>query len=328
MRVHRDGLVSLLKGGVVQQEPFLDLRDRVRTGFENGLHSIAFSPDYADSGLFYVSYNDLSANLRLVEFRRSEASEDVAEPASERELLVLVKPTESHNGGMLQFGPDGYLYVAVGDGGSDPPAIPVGARAQVLADPLGSILRIDPHGGDPYGVPADNPFVETDGARPEIVAYGLRNPWRFWIDRQANTMLIGDVGEKSREEIDRLPLDRLGLNFGWPCLEGTLATDFAPAGCTGATFTPPIYEYGYSPTRCSVIGGVTVRDARLPRVAGLFLWSDLCDGLIRAIHPGAASPSEIPLKQMVPRPTSFGVDSLGRVYVTTLDGRAFRLDPA
>jgi len=328
MLVHRNGLVSLIEGGILQPEPFLDLRDRVRSGYENGLHSIAFAPDYAESGLFYVCYNDLSANLRVVEFRRSEANDAVADPVSRRGVLTVAKPTETHNGGMMQFGPSGNLYVSVGDGGSDPPAIPVGGPAQVLSDPLGSILRIDPRGAQPYAVPDDNPFLAEEGARPEIVAYGLRNPWRFWIDTPTRTMLIGDVGEKTREEINRLPLDRLGLNFGWPCLEGTLATDFASAECEGATFTPPIYEYGYlRPGLCSIIGGVTVRDARLPRLAGLYLWSDLCDGRLRAIHPGAASPSEIPLKQRVPAPTSFGVDSLGRVYVTTLDGRVYRLDP-
>ena len=327
MLVHGDGLVSLLKDGVVQAEPFLDLRDRVQRGFENGLHAIAFAPDYAESGRFYVCYNDLSANLHLVEYRRSEHGPDVADPASARELLVVVKPTETHNGGMLQFGPDGYLYVAVGDGGSDPPAIPVGGPAQVLADPLGSILRIDPRSEEPYGIPSDNPFRDTDGAKPEIVAYGLRNPWRFWIDAQTNTMLIADVGEKQREEINRLPLDRLGVNYGWPCLEGTIIPDFAPSTCTGAMFTAPIYEYAYSPTSCSIIGGVTVRDVRLPKLAGLYLWTDLCDGVIRAIHPGAATPREIPLKQRVAHPTSFGVDALGRVYVTTLAGQAYRLDP-
>lgn len=326
---HRDGLVSLLKGGVLQSEPFLDLRDRVRSGYENGLHSLAFAPDYAQSGLFYVAYNDLSANLRVVEFRRSEASPDVADPVSRRRVLTVVKPTETHNGGMLQFGPTGNLYVSVGDGGADPPAIPVGAPAQVLSSPLGSILRIDPRGGRPYAVPSTNPFVDADDALSEIVAYGLRNPWRFWIDARTRTMLIADVGEKAREEINVLPLDRLGLNFGWPCLEGTVVTDFAVDGCDGATLTAPVYEYAYErPSRCSIIGGVTVRDARLPRLAGLYLWSDLCDGVIRAIHPGASKPAEIPLKRRVPAPTSFGVDALGRVHVTTLDGRLFRLDPA
>jgi glucose/arabinose dehydrogenase len=329
MVAHRNGLVSLLKGGVLQSEPLLDLRDRVRSGYENGLHSIAFAPDYAQSGLFYVSYNDLSANLRVAEFRRSNESPDVADPVSRRRVLTIVKPTETHNGGMLQFGPTGNLYVSVGDGGADPPAIPVGAPAQILSSPLGSILRIDPRGGRPYAVPSSNPFVDAHDALPEIVAYGLRNPWRFWIDARTRTMIIADVGEKAREEINVLPLDRLGLNFGWPCLEGTVVTDFQADGCAGGMFTAPVFEYEYArPSRCSIIGGVTVRDARVPRLAGLYLWSDLCDGVIRAIHPGAPAPAEIPLKRRVPAPTSFGVDALGRVHVTTLDGRLYRLDPS
>jgi glucose/arabinose dehydrogenase len=137
-------------------------------------------------------------------------------------VLAITKETADHNGGMMQFGPDGYLYVSVGDGGADPPRVPVGRYGQTLGDLLGTILRIDPRGAAPYAVPPGNPFVAMESARPEIVAYGLRNPWRFWIDPATSAMLIGDVGEGAREEIDRLPLDRLGANFGWPCKEGSV----------------------------------------------------------------------------------------------------------
>ena len=326
--VQQDGLVLLLKDGVRQDQPFLDLRPVVHADGEKGLLSIAFAPDYASSGLLYAYYNDLNGDVRVVEYHRSTDDPDSADPDG-RQLLRIIKPTADHNAGMMQFGPDGYLYIAVGDGGADPPSIPVGAYGQTLDDLLGSILRIDPRHGDPYAIPAGNPFVSTPGAEPEIVAYGLRNPWRFWIDPKTDSMLIGDVGEGQREEIDRLPLDHLGLDFGWPCKEGTATPQVEmPASCATATLTPPLYEYAHSSTRCSITGGVVVRDPRLPALDGRFLWSDLCDGQLYAIDPSAAKIAEEPLGLDAKLPTSFGTDGLGRVYVVTADGDVYRIDPA
>ncbi len=328
--VQQNGVVSELRNGVLQPKPFLDLRDRIHAEGEQGLLSMAFAPDYQASGLLYVDYNDLSGNLRLVEFHRSTDDPDTIDPNG-RELLLIVKPTPDHNGGMLQFGPDGYLYVAVGDGGASPPAIPVGAYGQTLDDLLGSILRIDPRHGDPYAIPPDNPLLGVPGARPEIVAYGLRNPWRFWIDPRAHQLLIGDVGEGTREEIDRLPLDQLGLDFGWPCKEGTTTPPSEipkPPSCATAELTPPIYEYPHSARRCSITGGVVARDPRLPRLDGLFVWSDLCDGQLYAIDSQASPVVAIPLTLAAPRPTSFGTDAQQRIYVGTATGTLYRLDPA
>jgi glucose/arabinose dehydrogenase len=327
MIVQQDGLVVLLKDGVVQNRPFLDLRSSIRAEGEKGLLSIAFAPDYATSGLVYAYYNDLNGDVRVVELRRSD-DPDVSLPA-QRELLRIIEPTANHNGGMMQFGPGGHLYIAVGDGGANPPTVPVGAFGQTLDDLLGTILRIDPRGGDPYATPAGNPFVSTPDARPEIVAYGLRNPWRFWIDARTNTMLIGDVGESAREEIDRLPLDQLGLNFGWACKEGSItAVEPPPAGCATAALTAPLYEYPHSATRCSVTGGVVARDPRLPALDGLYLWSDLCDGQLYALDPHGRAIKELPLGVAVKQPTSFGTDALGRIYVTSYTGEVYRLDPA
>ena len=205
-----------------------------------------------------------------------------------------------------------------------------GAYGQTLDDLLGSILRIDPRHGDPYAIPAGNPFVATAGARPEIVAYGLRNPWRFWIDASTNQMLIGDVGEGVREEIDRLPLDHLGLNFGWPCKEGTTTPPdeiAKPASCKTAKLTAPIYEYPHAANRCSIIGGVVARDPGLPTVNGQYLWSDLCDGQLYASNPQAPTVTATPLALTVPQPTTFGVDANQHVYVATAGGTVYRLDP-
>ncbi len=204
--VQQNGLVSLIENGALRADPFLDLRSVVRAEGEKGLLSIAFAPDYAASGLLYAYFNNRDGNIRVVEYRRSVSDQDLVDRSTRRVLLALVKPTADHNGGMMQFGPDGYLYIAIGDGGANPPTIPVGATGQTLDDLFGSILRIDPRHGSPYAIPPGNPFVSVAGARPEIVAYGLRNPWRFWIDAKKNQMLIGDVGEGTREEIDRLPL--------------------------------------------------------------------------------------------------------------------------
>ena len=259
-----------------------------------------------------------------------EPATRIAPTPTDVSSCASIKPTADHNGGMLQFGPDGYLYVAVGDGGAEPPVVPVGAYGQTLDDLLGSILRIDPRHGNPYAIPPGNPFAGSAGARPEIVAYGLRNPWRFWIDPQTNQMLIGDVGEGSREEIDRLPLDQLGLDFGWPCREGTTTTPSEiakPADCETAELTAPIYEYAHSDRRCSITGGVVARDSRLPDLNGLYLWSDLCDGQLYAVDPQATAITATPLALTVAQPTTFGVDSQQHIYVATAEGTLYRLDP-
>jgi glucose/arabinose dehydrogenase len=327
--VQQNGLVSLIENGVLEADPFLDLRSVVRADGEKGLLSLAFAPDYATSGLVYAYFNNRDGNVRLIEYHRSATDPDTIDRSQRRVILALVKPTADHNGGMMQFGPDGDLYVGIGDGGAAPPRIPVGATGQTLNDLFGDILRIDPRKGSPYAVPATNPFVSTAGARPEIVAYGLRNPWRFWIDPALNEMLIGDVGEGAREEIDVLPLDKLGLDFGWPCEEGTTVPDDAPipASCKTAKLTPPVWQYPHSSTRCSITGGVVVRDPRLPQLAGRFLWSDLCDGRIYALDPLASQPSQIDVGLTAEEPTSFGTDASGRVYVATVGGAVYRIDP-
>jgi glucose/arabinose dehydrogenase len=327
--VQQNGIVSLLVDGVLQPRPFLDLRNVVVADGEKGLLSIAFAPDYATSGLVYAYFNNRDGNIRVREYHRSATDPEVIDTAQRRLLLALVKPTADHNGGMMQFGPDGYLYLSIGDGGANPPTIPVGVTGQTLNDLFGSILRIDPRSGDPYAIPAGNPFTGVEGARAEIVAYGLRNPWRFSIDAKTDEMLIGDVGEGSREEIDRLPLTRLGANFGWPCKEGNVIPPGVtlPAGCKTATLTPPLWQYPHSDTRCSVIGGSVARDPRLPALDGVYVWSDFCDGEIYALDPASAEPAEIPLGIRVSQPTSFGTDGLGRIYVTTTAGSVYRIDP-
>ena len=293
---------------------------------ESGLLSIAFAPDYQESGLVYAFYNLRGGygDVRIAEFRRDSSDPDVVDPSTERAVLTIPKPYENHNGGMLQFGPDGYLYISVGDG--DPGVLnPAGFFAQRLDDLLGGILRIDPRGAVPYAVPPDNPFVGVTGARPEIWAYGLRNPWRFWIDDDSGSLIVGDVGSTSREEINVIPRGASGLNFGWPCFEGTLVVD---STTTCVRPVSPLLEIPRENGVCALIGGVVSRDPRIPALTGRYLYGDLCSGEITtiAIEGGAVTASGL-LGLVVPGLTSFGVDGLRRVYVMSGSGEVYRLDP-
>jgi glucose/arabinose dehydrogenase len=325
--VEQTGTIRVIsEDGHVLPQPFLDIRDRVHISSEPGLLGLAFAPDYATSGLAYVFYNSRSGNgdLVLAEYRRDATNPNLLEPYTWRTVLTIVKPWENHNGGMLQFGPDGDLYVSVGDGDSGILDLP-GRFAQSRDELLGDILRIDPRGAIPYAVPRDNPFVGVDGVRPEIWAYGLRNPWRFWIDDVTGDTFIGDAGEGQREEIDLVPKGASGLDFGWPCFEGTLPFD-TTAACIDPV--PPLVDIPHSPDVCAVIGGVTVHDSRLPGLAGRYLYGDFCGGHVMAakIEEGTVSASDH-LGLAVPELTSFGVDGIGRLYLTSLDGSVYRLDP-
>jgi glucose/arabinose dehydrogenase len=323
--VEQAGTVRVVRNGDVLPTPFLDIREDVKLTSEPGLLSIAFAPDYATSGLFYAFYNTRAGNgdIRISEFRRHATDPNQADRYTERILLTIVKPWENHNGGMLQFGPDGDLYASIGDGDSgvlNPP----GFFAQRRDNLLGTIIRIDPR-GDPYRIPDDNPYVDVDGVRAEIWAYGLRNPWRFWIDDATRTLYVGDAGNAQREEVDLLPLSRPGANLGWPCFEGTARFD-VDATCEGAV--PPLLEYGPGGDTCAIVGGVVIRDARLPELAGRYVYGDFCAGKVTVVDVANGSvASSGDLGVVVPQLTSFGVDALERIYVMSLTGDVYRLDP-
>jgi glucose/arabinose dehydrogenase len=328
--VEQRGIVKEVLDGVVQAEPFLDIERYVFAESETGLLSLAFAPDYATSGKFYVYFNDHvgNHNINVVEFKRSPVNPDIADPSSYRQVLTIEKPWENHNAGMMEFGPDGYLYIAVGDGDSGI-LHPPGAFGQTLDDLLGSILRIDPSeqpDAAPYGVPSGNPFAKIPGDRPEIWAYGLRNPWRFDLDPVTGDLYLGDVGEGEQEEIDLIPAGRSGENFGWPCFEGNKPFD---ATQTCANAVAPVLAYDHSAGACGVIAGVVARDPRLPNLTGRMLYADLCLGEIRSLRFADGSLAEdVPIEAKVAEPTSFGKDALGRIYVTSLaDNAVYRLDP-
>lgn len=307
MVVEQRGLIHLLVSGERRQEPFLDLRDQVGMDGEAGLLGIAFAPDYGESGLFYVYFNDRGGNLRLVEYRRSSEDPDRADPGTARQLLFQIKFAPNHNGGMLQFGPGGKLYVAVGDGGAGNDVKP-GQFAQPLDSVFGKILRVDVSSGD-Y----------------EIWARGLRNPWRFWVDSLSGIAYVADVGQEQREEIDVVLADGPLVNLGWPCFEGSLRFDVTES-CVDAV--PPVHEYAHSENACSIRGGVVVRDARLPALAGAYVFGDFCGTRLQSLRLTGGSAAVTALPVDAPRVISFGVDGLDRVHVGLLDGTVFRLDPA
>ncbi|GIV01124.1 MAG: hypothetical protein KatS3mg014_2739 [Actinomycetota bacterium] len=297
----------------------LDLTGRVSTGSEQGLLGLAFSPD---GRFLYVDLTDPAGDTRILEYR---VGPDGPDPASEREVLRVDQPYANHNGGQLVFGPDGYLYVGLGDGGSagDPEG-----RAQSLGTLLGKILRISPRpeGGRPYGIPPDNPFVGVPGARPEIWAYGLRNPWRFSFDRATGELWIGDVGQGSWEEIDVLEPGRGGANLGWDLLEGS--HPFEGSGGDARTVMP-VYEYPHDGAVCAVTGGYVYRGEAIPALRGAYVFGDFCGGALEAIalREGRA-PTHRELGPVVPNLASFGEDAAGELYALSLAGPVYRLVPA
>jgi glucose/arabinose dehydrogenase len=324
MVVEQAGRIMVVRGGRTLARPFLDIRSLVRSGGEQGLLSVAFPPDYARSGRFYVYYTDRAARQRIVEYRRATA--DRANPSAARRVLVMDDPEPNHNGGLMVFGPDGLMYVGTGDGGGGDDQHGAGGNGQALDSLLGKILRIDPRasGGRRYAIPPSNPFVSTAGARGEIYAYGLRNPWRFSFDRRTGALSIADVGQDAVEEVDFVAAGQgRGANFGWRPFEGDDRNFDEPA--PGAV--APVITHTHAAGFCSITGGYVVRDPSVPSLAGRYVYADLCDGRIRAARLRAGTrttgtPLALPKLSSV---SSFGEDAAGRVYVVSLAGPVYRL---
>jgi len=320
--VEQGGTIRVIVDGAVQEAPFLDITDRVGSqASEQGLLGLAFAPDFAETGSFYVNYTDLNGDTVVSRFGLT-ADADVADPASEQIILWQDQPYANHNGGMLLFGPDGMLYIGFGDGGSqgDP-----NGNGQRLDTWLGKLLRIDvdpsavPE-GQTYGVPGDNPFVDTPGALPEIWTYGLRNPWRFSFDRDTGDFWVGDVGGTQLEEIDVVPAPEIGgQNFGWSLMEGTSCRQAEECDTSGLTL--PVFEYTHDVGGCSITGGYVYRGEAFPALAGTYLFADYCSGLLWGGGQDASGawvmsdPIETGLSI-----SSFGQDAAGELYLTDLSG--------
>ncbi|MFL5403075.1 MAG: PQQ-dependent sugar dehydrogenase [Gemmatimonadales bacterium] len=323
--VEKAGAIRVIKGGAVLATPFLDLTPKVvSAGGEQGLLGLAFAPDYATSGRFFVHYNDVSGENRVSLFRVS-GDPDRADPASESVVLAVPQPGVAHNGGQIVFGPDGFLYIGLGDGDDND-----NGRGQSVAELFASILRIDVSSGAPYTVPADNPFVGTAGASPEVWSYGIRNPWRFSFDRANGDLYIGDVGESQWEEVDFAAAAGgagRGVNYGWSKMEGQHC--FGQVQCDQTGLALPIVEYDHS-TGCAVTGGYVYRGAAIPSLQGTYFYADYCAGWVRSLRvEGGVAVDQTDRPELMPRGqvTSFGEDAAGELYMVTQQGGVFKIIP-
>jgi glucose/arabinose dehydrogenase len=312
----KTGRVFALRDSRLGNTPVLDVSGRLSLGGEQGLLGIAFGPDGRH---LYADYTDAGGNTHVTQWTFGGGR---AQPGSQRGILFVRQPYANHNGGQIVFGPDSDLYIALGDGGSggDPQG-----NGQNLGTLLGKILRIrpTPGGSKPYAIPNDNPFVGRPGARPEIWAYGLRNPWRFTFDRTNGDLWIGDVGQSVWEEIDVQPAGaKGGRNYGWNRTEG----NHAYLGTAPANWTRPVFEYSHASGGCAIIGGYVYRGTAIPGLWGAYLFSDNCLGGIAALRlrQGRAA-SERGMGVKVSSPSSFGQDANGELYLLSLSGAVYRL---
>lgn len=319
--VEQPGRIRIIASdGNVLSTPFLDITDRVRCCGERGLLSVAFHPMYATNGRFFVNYTG-EFGVTRVEGYQVSANPNLADASSAKLILEVDQPFSNHNGGLNLFGPDGMLYVGLGDGGSagDPHG-----NGQNLNTLLGSILRIDVDGGDPYLIPADNPFRTVPGARGEIWAYGLRNPWRFSFDRHLGQLYVADVGQNLWEEVNRVDATLGGVNYGWSVMEG--AHCFGGGVCDQMGLTPPILEYGHG-AGCSITGGHVYRGSAIPELVGQYFYADYCRGWVRSLEVqggGAVETHNWDVGGLGPI-TSFGEDGAGELYFLTEEGRVYRI---
>jgi glucose/arabinose dehydrogenase len=322
--VEQPGRIRIVENGQLLPTPFLDIAAKVSSGGERGLLSVAFHPRYAQNGFLYVNYTDRAGDTRIERYRVS-ANRNVADPASASLVLHVRQPYGNHNGGLVAFGPDGMLYIGMGDGGGG------GDPEEAGQDPLqllGKLLRIDVDAAQPYGMPAGNPYAGRSGGRGEIWALGMRNPWRFSFDRTANLLYVADVGQNRLEEVNVVPAGQAGVNYGWDVME---ASDcFEPSsGCPRAGLTLPVLEYTHD-DGCSITGGFVYRGQAIPGLQGHYLYADYCEGWVRSFRHADGQALD---KRSYPLPdigniSSFGEDSQRELYVISHRGTVHRIAPA
>jgi len=326
--VEKAGLIRIIGAdGQTLPSPFLDIRDRVNSSAsERGLLGLAFHPNYTENGFFFVNYTDNNGNTRIARFSVSGNGPNQADPGTELLLLEIDQPFSNHNAGDLAFGPEGFLYIGTGDGGSggDPRE-----NGQDRLELLGKMLRIDVDNGNPYAIPDSNPFAFTDGTLDEIWALGLRNPWRYSFDRQTGDLWIADVGQSEREEINRQPAGAGGgQNYGWDCYEGNLQFELTADCPASDQLTFPLHTYSHDEGDCSVTGGFVYRGSNFPNLQGVYLYADFCSGRIWGLLPAIQGGyvNELLINFENNDIVSFGEDQNGELYVAGIQtGNIYRL---
>lgn len=321
--VEQRGRIRVLQGGELQQTLYLDLSGEVSGGNEQGLLGLAFHPDFSANRYVYVNFTNGAGDTEVVRYTES-IDGSALDPATRKDILFVEQPFGNHNAGQLLFGPDGFLYVPLGDGGSggDPQG-----NGQDPGTLLGSILRIDVDGGDPYAIPADNPFA-SGGGRPEVWAYGVRNPWRNDIDAEAGYIYVADVGQNEWEEISVARLDEAGVNYGWNTVEGPEC--YRDSNCDRTGLRDPVVSYTHA-DGCSITGGHVYRGTRLAGLSGTYFYSDYCSGWLRSFRWDPLQEAAVDQREWsIPdlgSVYSFGRDADGELYILA-GSRAYRIDPA
>lgn len=323
--IEKGGQIRIFSDDALRKTPFLDISERVTTsGNEQGLLGLAFPPNFAERGFFFVNYTNKSGDTVIARYKVT-ADPNIADASSETIILEIDQPAKNHNGGMLAFTQDGMLWIGMGDGGGSGDRYNNGQNPETL---LGKMLRIDVTSDPtkPYTIPGDNPWASSaDSVRDEIWAAGLRNPWRFSFDRANGDLWIGDVGQNQIEEINRIPTGNKGLNFGWPIIEGSDC--YTTSNCDPQGLVLPVVEYKHGSDGCSTTGGYVYRGSKIPALAGVYLYGDYCSGRIWALWFNAEgkwqSQELLDSDQSI---SSFGEDESGEVYVVGYGGSVFRIE--
>lgn len=319
--VEKAGRIRIIKNGTLLATPFLDITSKVgSSGNEQGLFSVAFHPSYSASGFLFVNYTNTSGDTRIERYTVS-SNPDIVNAASGKTILAIDQPFTNHNGGLNLFGPDGMLYIGMGDGGSGGDPNRNGQNKNVL---LGKLLRIDVDHGDPYAIPASNPFA-AGGGRGEVWAYGLRNPWRFAFDKSANLLYIADVGQNTYEEVNVVASNRGGVNYGWNIMEGSSC--FNASSCSQSGLERPVVSFNRDGGVCSVIGGMVYRGTAVPQLVGHYLYADYCAGWIRSFTWSGSAIANATQWQTSEHGmiTSFGVDGSGEIYLLSENGHVYKI---
>jgi glucose/arabinose dehydrogenase len=319
--VEQPGRIRIVENSRLLDKPFLDIRSKVGCCDERGLLSVAFHPQYKANGFLFVDYTDKNGDTRIERYTVSSADRNTADSASAKLILAIDQPYANHNGGLNLFGPDGMLYIGMGDGGAQGDPHGNGQNRNVL---LGKLLRINVDRGEPYSIPNGNPFA-AGGGKPEIWALGLRNPWRFAFDKGPGLLYIADVGQNRYEELNISPVTAAGANYGWNAMDGNGC--FRNAGCSTAGMQKPALIYEHDDGNCSIIGGFVYRGRKIPEIQGEYFYSDYCNSWVKSVSFANGRPSQP--RQWMSRSlgsiVSFGEDAQGELYICSQNGRVYRI---